>query len=328
MTAPVAKGKTKSILDYYEDNFQKIIFVSPLRALAVEVYEKLKEQKNTYWLGNIENNGGTREEVCLNFLTKKKAILIATVEILSDEFLEMIANEETPILFVFDEFHLFYSWGESFRPILHDKFLGVLNTEHPVIGLSATVNENILQTLKNDLEFHHDYWVHLNYGNLELFRPPAKINFFGGHEKRVLDRAFRREIQKKNQEQVYLMFCSLRAEVESRMEWAERNGLKALGCVGGEVEKFQKELQQTEGKVDCIFSTVALSHGVNLPEISKVFINYEVSDYDFWLQMVGRGGRRGSPYEVYTFDKFHLDKKDQIVKYFSTGISDWIGIEI
>lgn len=322
-TAPVAQGKTTSIIELYNNHTCKMIFISPLRALAIEVAEKFKFEKNAFWLGEIKN----REEVCLNFLRKKRAVLICTVEILSDEFLELITAEDDPILFVIDEFHLFYTWGESFRPILHDKFLGILNTGHPTIGLSATINQTVMKNLLNDLDYYQPVWIHLNFGNLQLKNQPNQIHYFGGLDKRVMDRAFLREMKKKSPDKTYLLFCSTRNEVDRRMVWAKNQGYRALGCVGGEVEKFQIELSQASEGVDCIFSTVALSHGVNLPEIRKVFINYEVKDYDFWLQMVGRGGRRFGDYDIYTYDSYHLNRNIKWIKYFKSGLSDLIGIE-
>lgn len=328
LTAPVAKGKTYAFTEYYQNHQMRVIFVSPLRALAVEIYEKFSNEKNVFWPGDKVDKARSRTDQYLNFLTKKKALLILTVELLEDEFLDLMTDEEDPILFVFDEFHLFYIWGDNFRPVLHDKFLGVLNTRHPVLALSATMNERVLDNLKSDLAFYTENWIYLNYGNLKLFRPPSKINFFKGHEKNTLERAFWRELKAKKANDVLLMFCSYRGEVDEMVEMAKRHGYSAIGCVGGEVERFQLDLKNCSGAVDCIFSTIALSHGVNLPEIKKVFINYEVKNYDFWLQMVGRGGRQGSAYEVYCFDTYHMEKKEKWLQYFKVGISDWIGSEI
>jgi ATP-dependent DNA helicase RecQ len=332
LTAPVARGKTHSILEYYRDQRLRMIFVSPLRALAQEVYEKLKSEgeKNVYILGGKNQNGLGTVESCLNFLRKDRAMLITTMEMLENEFLEMIKDDDRPTLFVLDEFHLFYTWGEGFRPILHDQFLGILMTEKPVIGLSATMNSDVLKRLERDLSFHDEQWIHLDFGNLELFRAPSKVICFKGHEKLTLERTFFRELQRKKHDQVMLMFCKYRTEVDEKVEWAKRLGFKALGCVGGEVEQFQNHLKNSitqNEKVDCIFSTSTLSHGVNLPEIKKVFINYEVNDFDFWLQMIGRGGRKGNPYEVYSFDQFHKTKSEIFKNYITVGISDWVGIE-
>lgn len=328
LTAPVAKGKTYAFTEYYQNHQMRVVFVSPLRALASEIYEKFSTEKNVFWPGDKSEQAISRVDQYLNFLTKKKALLVLTVELLEDEFLELITEETDPILFVFDEFHLFYIWGNNFRPVLHDKFLGVLNTMHPVLALSATMNDDVLNNLTSDLAYYADEWIYLNYGNLKLFRAPHKVNIFKGHDKNTLVRAFWREMKSKKSDQVFLFFCSFRGEVDEMVEMAKRHGFSAIGCVGGEVERFQSDLKNNLGKIDCIFSTIALSHGVNLPEIKKVFINHEVKNYDFWLQMVGRGGRNGNAYEVYCFDTYHLEKKEKWLQYLKVGIADWIGKEI
>ena len=133
------------------------------------------------------------------------------------------------------------------------------------------------------------------------------------------------ELRIKKESDVYLVFCSYRSEVDELVARSRRMGLRSLGCVGGEVEGFLKELELTHGAIDCIFSTTTLSHGVNLPEIKKVFINYEVKHYDFWLQMIGRGGRRGADYEVYTFDAFHSDKKQLLKSHLINYVTDFVG---
>jgi superfamily II DNA helicase RecQ len=322
LTAPVAKGKTRTFMEFYHQNYNRVIFVSPLRALAAEVYEKFKDEKNIFWTG--EKGLSSKEEVWLNFIRKKKALMVTTVELLDDDFLNLIADDEEPILFVFDEFHLFYEWGERFRPILHDKFLGVLNSEHPVLALSATINESILEKIQNDLKYYQDYFVYLNFGNQELFRKPNSVNVFKGHEKSVMNRVLLNELKQKNNSDVFLLFCSYREEVDDFVQRLKQRGYRVIGCVGGEVDKFQNGLKESEGEVDCIVSTIALSHGVNLPEISKVFINYEVKNYDFWLQMVGRGGRSGRVYDVYTYDTYSKENLDLLWDYWKIGIRDWI----
>lgn len=324
LTAPVANGKTKLVVDYYRDNQIRIVFVSPLRALANEVYSKLKEERATYLLGGEVSY----DEVCINFLQKKKAFLVTTMELLTEEFLDAIAESATPTLFVLDEFHLFYHWGEDFRPILHDRFLAILNTDSPVLGMTATMGDELATKLANDLSYHTENWIKLDYGNHQLHRKPTKITSYMGFSKNKLERAFAREMNFKNKADVFLFFCSYRSEVNEKVEWARRQGFKALGCVGGEVEQFLENLEKCNEKVDCIFSTTTLSHGVNLPEIKKVFINYEVKNYDFWLQMIGRGGRKGGEYQVYCVDQFHQSKKNLLKNKLKIYVSDLIGIEM
>jgi hypothetical protein len=42
---------------------------------------------------------------------------------------------------------------------------------------------------------------------------------------------------------------------------------------------------------------------VNLPKLEKIFFTYKVSNIDFWIQMVARGGRKGEAYKVYALEK-------------------------
>ena len=116
--------------------------------------------------------------------------------------------------------------------------------------------------------------------------------------------------------------------MDELVDRANRLGFKALGCVGGEVDQFLNSVKENEGSIDCIFSTTTLSHGVNLPEIKKVFIDYEIKNYDFWLQMIGRGGRKGSEYQVYSYDLFHTTKKSRLKDKARILLADMFGIEV
>ncbi len=297
-----------------------MIFVSPLRALANEVFQKLSATDKKIFLAG---KGNSLEETFTDFLQARKAFLVTTMELLNEDFLEACSEQHEKILFILDEFHLFYHWGAEFRPILHDRFLAILDTGSPVMGITATMSAELLERMQNDLTYHSHYWIHLDYGNHKLHREPKKIHYFHPMQPAFFNRAFWKELRVKEADEVYLLFCSYRSEVDELVERAKRQGMRALGCVGGEVEVFLKNLEECQGKVDVIISTTTLSHGVNLPEIKKVFINYEVKNYDFWLQMIGRGGRQGAEYEVYTFDSFHANKKDLLKNWMKSYLADF-----
>jgi type I site-specific restriction endonuclease len=75
-----------------------------------------------------------------------------------------------------------------------------------------------------------------------------------------------------------------------------------VSCIGGEA-KFMANKLKLMPAPDFIISTTVLSHGVNLPQIAKVYFLYKVNNLDFWLQMVARGGRRGERFEVIALEK-------------------------
>lgn len=325
LTAPVASGKTRMVVEFYHNHDFKVVYLSPLRALANEVYANLikRDAKNVFLAGGDKKLA----EIQQDFISRRKSFMVTTIELLNEEFVEELFYKEQKVLFVIDEFHLFYHWGESFRPLLHDRFLCLLNFEFPVLAVTATIDHTIMDRLKKDLKYYQDFWIHLDFGNHQLHRPPARTICYNGLHPRYIYRAFWREIRQKKSDEIFLYFCAYRGQVDELVNRARRQGFKAVGCVGGEVENFLQELRNFEGKVDCIFSTTTLSHGVNLPEIKKVFIDYEVKNYDFWLQMIGRGGRQGSPYEVYSTDKFHTARKERLKHKVSIVLSDFLGVE-
>lgn len=113
---------------------------------------------------------------------------------------------------------------------------------------------------------------------------------------------------------VKLVFCKYRNEVVELTQLFNKVGIKSLGCVGGETGKFQVELAKCSD-LKIIFATSALSHGVNLPSIAEVYLTYKVSCIDFWIQMVGRGGRKGEQFQLHTMEMYG-DFKDKFLAYF------------
>ena len=325
LTAPVASGKTRMVVEFYHESDFKIIYLSPLRALANEVFANLqkREEKHVFLAGGELG----LSEVMEKFIQARKAFLVTTAELLTEEFIEELCRLEQKVLFVIDEFHLFYHWGEDFRPVLHDRFLAILNFYFPILAVTATMSEEVMNKMKKDLSYYQDFWIHLDYGNHKLHREPSAMLSFKGLKPHYIQKAFWREIRQKNDNEIFLYFCAYRSQVDEFVDRARRLGFKSLGCVGGEVENFLEAVKVSEGKIDCIFSTTTLSHGVNLPEIRKVFIDYEVKNYDFWLQMVGRGGRQGSQYQVYTIDEFHTTKKQRLKHKAKILLADFIGYE-
>lgn len=323
LTAPVASGKTKLVVEFYQDHQFKVVFVSPLRALANEVYHKLAKQEKNIFLAGGE---APLVEIMTSFLNSRKGFFIATMELLSEDFLDACSLQNEKIIFILDEFHLFYHWGESFRPVLHDRFLAILDTQSPVLGITATMSHDLLLKLKDDLNYHYDFWFHIDYGNHKLHREPKKIHYFNQLNPQLFNRTMWQELRLKDTHEIFLVFCSYRSEVDELVARSKRMGLKSLGCVGGEVESFLLGLEAVGTDLDCIFSTTTLSHGVNLPQIKKVFINYQVKDYDFWLQMVGRGGRLGGEYEVYTMDNFHANKFQILKNRMKGHFSDFVAL--
>lgn len=298
LIAPPAWGKTRLILDLLKKRKGHFIFVSPLRALANEFYEATQKVYPNFCL----TPGNNIKETLEDFSRLPNALLIVTPEQCSENLIEHISNISRKGLLIFDEFHLFSYWGESFRPRMREAFIDLCSLEWPSLGLTATMDKNMLHRWEQELALQFEHLYALDVGNQTLINIPQKIHLFPRFLfKNALRRRFERELSKRKG--TFLYFCRYRNQVDVAVRYYRARGLSVIGCKGGEVALFCDELKRTPNP-DCIFATSALSHGVNLPAIEKIFFDGEIKNLDFWIQMVGRGGRKGESYEVFTYDDF------------------------
>lgn len=253
LTAPPASGKTYWIERFYEQLGQKILVISPLKALALELEEK--------WQGKIS---------------------VRTPE-------SFLLKPESACVVIFDEWHLLFYWGDSFRDLMWQAFYQLSSESELCIGLTATFNDEIRQRVKEWMHFDQFLWV--DQGNQTLkYRPWEITRFISAN----LHQDF---IYLQAPQKTQLIFCEYRQVVAEWERALRKEGFEVISCVGGETEEFSKKLLGR--RFDFIISTTCLSHGVNLPIIEAVHFTYQLDNLDFWLQMCARGGRDGSPFRVY-----------------------------
>jgi len=253
LTSPPASGKTYWIERYHEKLGEKVLVISPLKALALELEEK--------WQGQIS---------------------VRTPE-------SYLLHPEEASIVIFDEFHLLFYWGDHFRENMWQAFFHLAMHSSLCIGLTATINDDILTRVK---EWHHfDQFLWFDGGNQKLkYLPSQTIRFISSQ----LHHDF---IFLQSPEKTQLIFCEFRDDVKNWVEMLKAQGFRVLGCVGGETEAFIHQLKVQTPQF--IVSTSCLSHGVNLPIIEAVHFTYKMDNLDFWIQMTARGGRDGSAYRVY-----------------------------
>jgi len=295
LTAPPGWGKTYKLLWAIKKTDRKICFVFPLRALCDEVY--LAAQKKNIHSLNI------RDCKSLNEIEKIKPKLIVSTP-------ELIMNYELDeYLVILDEFHLFYYWGDSFREKMFEFFIEVTSLGNPIIFLTATLGEELKERLVMDLSYNYKNIIQLNMGNQELKNYPNKIYYYPKINKNFLhDEIF--YVKKRTT----LIFCQYREEVKSLEDVLLKMGYHVLSCIGGEAKEFVEKLNLTSN-LDFIIATSVVSHGVNLPAIKRIIFTYKVNNLDFYLQMVGRGGRDGGDFEIHTMNRDYFSKKLIIYGY-------------
>lgn len=286
LTAPPAWGKTRFLLQFMQEHRGKYIYLSPLRALCEEFYDQCSKVYPTFRREEVEK---------LSLL--KDFCLVATAEGLLYGLGLKRFGHYTIIL---DEFHLYYHWGNTFRPTLWESLMAVYEERSSLLALSATIEPWQLTSLECEFKGAYSEIFHIDYGNFKLKNPPYRrilINYFPVKVLQLIMYGYLLEARG-----CVLCFVPFRRQA---MELAERyklKGFSALYCIGGSSQEFSLKLKQ-KGRVDIIFATTALSHGVNLPQIKAIFIFYSVRNRSFLLQMMGRGGRKGEKYDLYYVDE-------------------------
>ncbi|HXH74605.1 MAG TPA: helicase-related protein [Bacteriovoracaceae bacterium] len=263
LTSPPASGKT-----YWIETFARgigpssLMVISPLRALADECRDKWKDE-----------------------------IKVVTPE-------EWLLTQEYRDIIVFDEFHLNYYWGDSFRPVLWEVFYALSSRARLCVLLTATLSPEMEDEIRL-MGLHFNQIVFCDYGNRKLKFHPAR--YYKAPTKTWM-RDFIDLGPRGNG--VNLIFCAFRNEV---FEWGERlrkSGYIVWTCVGGESREMRIRMA-SESVPHFIVATTVLGHGVNLPAISCVYFLYPLKNIDFWIQMVARGGRKGEDYEVFALENPH-----------------------
>ncbi len=271
-TAPPAAGKTHLIESLIVKLNQIPLVIAPLRALANECLIK--------WGASC---------------------IVMTPE-------EWLSKGKSNRVVIFDEFHLFFYWGDSFRPRMWEAFYDLVENAELVIFLTATLTKEMVSEIKfYTSHFDSIHWV--DHGNQKLKNKPYR--YYKAPSSQWITNKILLDAHRPG---VKLIFCPYRSQV---FEWEKRlkdRGHRVWSCVGGEAALFSLKVQ-SERPPEFIISTTVLSHGVNLPNIATIYFLYEINNLDFWVQMVARGGRRGEKYEVYALENPHGINWNRFLNY-------------
>lgn len=294
--SPPASGKTTFVLSLLEKR-AKVIFLSPLRALANEFHERACHEVPAL-LASSKRDLARQFHF---FEAMEHGLWVVTPELMGEEFWKRLSLQREKILVILDEFHLFYMW-RTFRPILWEAVIDSASYGFSFFMMTATMTEKLLCWWKEDFSLAFDQLYLVDQGNNQFKNPPARIHYYPTWQKRSLFVKLNWAVMKKKR---VLLFCQYRREVDWWKTYFIKEKVSCIGCVGGEVEEFRLELfKNPEPQV--IVATKTLGHGVNLPSFDLVVFDHIVADYSWWLQMVARGGRRGEEFEILTMDTFDL----------------------
>ena len=278
--APPGYGKTSILMDLIQKSNQKFIFISPLKELSLEVFERMDKEIDCMFNPDLKDKNWS-----------KKKMLVVTPEKFQDCFLQ-------DRIVILDEIHLFYHW-DNFRPHLRDVFMSVATGENPLWCLTATLNSEYSDFLKEDLLINYNDVILLDLGNHKLLRKPYRNIYVLKFWQKYFQRNFH-YLLKKNK--TSLVFLPYRQSVDDWEEKLLHSELRVIGCKSVSGMYWGKTIKELKPEV--ILSTSVLSHGVNLGKIEQVFITYLLENKDFWIQMAARGGRNGEKFTLITLDPY------------------------
>jgi len=271
--APPAWGKTRMILEMVKTYKGRVFYISPLRALS-------EEFRKNFRLGELYSKGSKNFKIYIN--TAEKFLI--------DRHQIEVCKED---LLVIDEVHLFYLW-EGFREKLLEFREETLCVFNKALCLSATMTEDLKQYYKKEFLLNFRDNIEIDLGNLTLKNYPEES--YKLYKNRCF---FTLLLLSRLKHGRVLLFVKYRSEVDEFLKLARWFNIKALGCKGGQAYEFSK---LSLGESEFFVSTTVLSHGVNLPSINTVIINYDLQDEVFFLQMISRAGRRGEKFQVYSMN--------------------------
>lgn len=291
--APTGWGKTTLLIDLIKNSDKTWVYLAPLRALANEFYIRCSKRIQNCVL--ISNSKEVHE---LNSNSIEVKLLVITPELLNSELLNKFDINTN---YVFDEIHLFYYWGESFRPRLIECYEDIMGRGLSSLSLSATMSENLIYKWKEDSKRNTENSFIINLKNHTLKKDPRVTTYIPNfYQYQLLQ-----DLVYTPTEFSKLIFFKYRQQVHRFKEILETQGFCVVSCVGGETQPLAGELA-IKPRPDFILATTAISHGVNLPKISIIYLSYQVKNYDFWIQMIGRGGRQGEDFRVFTRDRYRI----------------------
>lgn len=252
----------------------------------------------TYWINGFSKAVSESEILIISPLraladecrdTLGKGVIVETPE-------SWLVEKKMSKIVVFDEFHLLTYWGESFRPVMWEVFYELSQHAELMIGLTATISDPLKEVI-GLFSNHFDQVIWCDHGNQKFKNIPT--SYFKISTKKMMEDFILTERPMNGG--VSLVFCPYRQEVFRMAHLLEKKGFVVWTCVGGESVEFSSKVR-SEPQPDYIVSTTVLSHGVNLPKITKIYFMYQVKCLDFWIQMVARGGRKGEKFKIFALE--------------------------
>nr|XP_002734149.1 PREDICTED: ATP-dependent DNA helicase Q1-like [Saccoglossus kowalevskii] len=195
---------------------------------------------------------------------------------------------------VIDEVHCCSQWGHDFRRDY--KVLGILKRqfpEVPLLGLTATATQHILDDVKNLLNVPYCMTMRASYDRPNLYyevrRKPKK------HEECVAE--ISKLLNGKFKGQIGIIYCFSRKDCETIAADLRKGGIEALPYHSDIDSSRRSQIHRAWAKetIQVVVATIAFGMGIDKPNVRFVIHHTMSKSVENYYQESGRAGRDGLP---------------------------------
>lgn len=285
------------------------IVVSPLIALMKDQVENLKA-KGIQAVSIISGMGKREVDVMLDNCVYGpiKFLYLSPERLMSDLVRERIKYMNVN-LFAVDEAHCISQWGYDFRPpYLHLSELRELHPEVPVLALTATATEFVVEDIQEKLAFKKKNVFRKSFERKNL-------SYVVAHEENKLRKLF--TIAKKVQG-TGIVYVRNRRETQEVARQLNAHGIRADFYHAGLTTMIRSEKQEAwkKNQIRVIVATNAFGMGIDKPDVRFVIHLDLPESLEAYYQEAGRAGRdEQKAYAVLLYnpsDKLQLERKFEL----------------
>jgi len=274
-----------------------MIIISPLIALMEDQKEKLINMG--ILVSALHSNNSNKDNEIIEILEGKIKIVYMSPEyIMKGEGLNIIhkLNDDKLLGYIaIDESHCLSSWGHDFRPqYLQLKLLKKNFPKIPIMAVTATANNYVVNDIINNLELVNPYIVRANFDRPNLYLECLSIPKLL-RKKMSYDEIIRNYINKYRNEKIIVYVNSRKKteEISEALNSFYNSNISNFYHAG--LNKNNRNTIQTNfsnGTFKIIISTIAFGMGID--QIVKcVLVIGSPSSIEEYYQQIGRGGRDG-----------------------------------
>lgn len=264
-----------------------VLIISPLLSLMQDQVEQIKQfgEKRVVAINSFLNK--EQKQRVLHFLHEYRFIFISPEMFMQEEVKQRLKQLSLSLIVV-DEAHCISQWGFDFRPD-YLKIGEVLKENRPpILALSATATEKVLQDIRHFLKMNAPFeYIHsvdrpnIHFGKKLFQTRKEKVEWLYEHIS--------------NTEGPGIIYTRSRKRTEEISAQLLERGIAVSSYHGGKDLEDRQFIQQQfiEGSLEWIVATNAFGMGVHKEDVRQIIHEVMSPNIPDYMQEVGRAGRDG-----------------------------------